>query len=333
MSIIPAIARLQWVEIALSRVFCALVPTRCMIDVGAHHGTSLEPFLHGGWEVVAFEPIEDNRRQLAAAFPGAERLTIRSEAVSDTSGTQEFHLALNLDGSLHEYHHSLERIGDDAWHKKGPTVAVPTVSLDDLVARGDIPEHVGFLKIDTEGHDLAVLRGAARLTCDVISVEFWGDGHALGKSPSPADAMISLVGTRGYDSYIAICHDGAATSTFDSSVQETRPDSWGNLVFFKNSSLFRQVSRHRDWLFFLEMARHCDSLMSQLVEKEAVIQKIASVARQRLDLLTSARAQLHKRSFATLGRRLLRAVGIQRPITPDGHLAAPARAKGSDPVR
>src|ERR1019366_6648269 len=88
---------------------------------------------------------------------------------------------LTTRGTFHEYHHSLEQIDEDPWHKKGPTVAVSTVRLDDLAARGDIPTQVGFLKIDTEGHDLAVLQGASQLMCDVVSVEFWGDGHALGK--------------------------------------------------------------------------------------------------------------------------------------------------------
>jgi glycosyltransferase involved in cell wall biosynthesis len=64
-----SVADLQWVEICLSRLLSRLVPTNCMIDVGAHHGTALAPFLHAGWKVHAFEPIEANRRQLAATFP------------------------------------------------------------------------------------------------------------------------------------------------------------------------------------------------------------------------------------------------------------------------
>src|ERR1035438_9071027 len=145
-----SVASLQWVEIALSRLLSALVPTQCMIDVGAHHGTSLEPFLHAGWNVYAFEPIEANRRVLTNSFAGVEKLVIRSEAASNQTGTRALPLALNLDGTLHEYHHSLEQINEDPWHKKGPTVAVSTVRLDDLAARGDIPTRVGFLKIDTE---------------------------------------------------------------------------------------------------------------------------------------------------------------------------------------
>ena len=278
MSSIHSVVSLQWVEFALSRLLCALVPTRCMIDVGAHHGTSLAPFLHAGWNVHAFEPIEANRRRLSDSFPASERLVIRGEAISSTSGTGMLHLALNLDGTLHEYHHSLEQISDDPWHKKGPVVTVPIMSLDDLVARSELPRQVGFLKIDTEGHDLAVLKGAGCLECDVISVEFWGDAHALGKSPSPADAMIDLLRTRGYESFLVICHEGDATSVFSSSLQQVRADSWDNLFFFKSSALGERITQHADWRFFLEMSGECD----QLRGKEKIVRDLDATARERL---------------------------------------------------
>jgi FkbM family methyltransferase len=278
------LAGLQWVENALSRLLSNLVPTMCMVDVGAHHGSSLEPFLDAGWSIYAFEPIESNRTQLTARFAGRKKLVIRSEAVSYETATKAFHLALNLDGSLHEYHHSLEHIANDRWHRKGPTIAIPAVSLDDLVSHGELPRQVGFLKIDTEGHDLAVLKGASQLACDVISVEFWGDSHALGKSPSPPDEVIKLLAGRGYDSFIVICHDGDATSVSYSSLLGTRTDSWGNIIFFNNSkdNLYRCVLEHREWLFVLEISGECDRLRSQLREKETLIQSLDAAARSYL---------------------------------------------------
>ncbi len=273
------VADLQWVEIALSRLLTSLVPTRHMIDVGAHYGTTLEPFLNAGWTVDAFEPLEANRQELTARFAGAPGLVVRPQAASNETGTREFHLALNLDGSLHEYHHSLEKINDDPWHRKGPTVTVSTVRLDDLVARGEIPRQIGFLKIDTEGHDLAVLQGASALECDVISVEFWGDAHALGKSPSPAADMIALLCQRGYESFIAICHDGHATAALYSSLDGTRADTWGNIFFFKNANLFRHIVEHHDWLLVLAMSRKCDDLRAQLREKETQIRQLDAAAK------------------------------------------------------
>src|SRR5262245_22069244 len=237
------VAALQAEEITLARLLAGLIDSRFLIDVGAHHGTALEPFLDAGWQVLAFEPIEANRRRLAERFAGRPRLEVRPEAVSSGSGTRTLHLALRPDGSPHEYYHSLEHLPDDAWHRKGGRVAVPAVSLDDLAARGEVPRRVGFLKIDTEGHDLAVLRGAATLDCDVVSVEFWGAGHALGKSPSPPEQMIELLRQRGYTSYVAVCHHGEALTLRFSTWRGVPADAWGNLLFFGpgRGDLYRRV--------------------------------------------------------------------------------------------
>src|SRR5262249_33812451 len=74
-----AVSRLQWVENSLLRILSRTVSTPVMIDVGAHHGTSLFPFLHNNWQCYAFEPIEENRRQLLANTEGLTRLVARPE--------------------------------------------------------------------------------------------------------------------------------------------------------------------------------------------------------------------------------------------------------------
>jgi FkbM family methyltransferase len=229
------VAALQADELRMFESLTDGIATRSMIDVGAHHGATLVPFLNAGWRVWAFEPIEANRAVLTRRFGDCDRLEVRPEAVSDRTGTAAMHLALNLDGSEHDYYHSLERTRADRYHRKGRVVEAPVVRLDDLVGRGEIPERVGFLKVDTEGHDLAVLRGAGRLMCDVVGVEFWGDRHPLGRSPSPAADMIRLMADRGYDAYLALCHEGRTTRVLGCSLEGVRPDAWGNLLFFHGS--------------------------------------------------------------------------------------------------
>src|SRR5262245_50730536 len=81
-----AVAELQATELRVERALVARLRARCMIDVGAHHGSTLAPFLRAGWRVVAFEPIAANRDVLATRFGADERLTVRPEAVSDRSG-------------------------------------------------------------------------------------------------------------------------------------------------------------------------------------------------------------------------------------------------------
>src|SRR5262245_58772544 len=179
-SALEPVAELQALELTVERVLCSHMQSGIMVDVGAHHGSTIEPFLTAGWRVHAFEPLEANREILRQRFVHTDRLTIHPEAVSDRSGTGLLQLALRLDGSVHEYYHSLESTRADRYHRKGASCVVPIVSLDDLADRGVLPTDIGFLKIDTEGHDLAVLRGAGRLHCAAVSVEFWGDRHPLG---------------------------------------------------------------------------------------------------------------------------------------------------------
>jgi FkbM family methyltransferase len=281
------VSRLQWVENSLLRILARAVATPVMIDVGAHHGTSLFPFFHNNWQCYAFEPIEENRKQLLANAGDSTRLVVRPEVVSDASGEKEFHLALNLDGTLHEYNHSLERINEDAWHRKGPTVRVPAVTLDDLISRGELPDRVGVLKIDTEGHDLAVLRGASRLHADIISVEFWENGHAFGPSPSPAPDMIRLLQARGYQQYLVLWHYLDNTRVQLSTLADLPSDAWGNLFFFHTTQndLFARLCADPDWTAVVAVAGEFEALSNEMRSKEATIEDLAHAAAERLRCL------------------------------------------------
>jgi carbamoyltransferase len=267
-------------ELLLCYFLSEKVKVKHMIDVGAHHGFTLEPFLLAGWTVDAFEPVEQNLAELKRSFGKTPGLRIHSEAVSSKSAQMDFHIARRQDGSLHDFYHSLEQIAEDAYHRKGETVKVRTVSLDDLITGGQLPKKVGFLKTDTEGHDLKVLLGAKSLVSDVVSVEFWRDGHPLGKSPSPAEKIIDLMRKRGYESFLVINHEGLDVelqfSTFDAS--ET---AWGNIVFFSNQQtlLYDQCVRFSGSFRLLSGMR--SSLSNTAEERLKLIQELTTVAEGR----------------------------------------------------
>ncbi|MGH9428707.1 MAG: FkbM family methyltransferase, partial [Terriglobia bacterium] len=237
------IQQLQSVELQLFELFAGAIRNHHMIDVGAHQGATLEPFVKAGWTVNAFEPIEANRNRMKERFSSCQTLIIHPEAVSNSSGYKDFHLALKKDGELHEYYHSLERIGLDSYHRKGRSIRIETVTLDDLIQAGRLSSKAGFLKVDAEGHDLAVLQGASLVEADVISVEFWGHQHPLGKSPSPLAEMAALLDARGYRTFIVLCRQGEGIEYLDS-VSWVPPDSWGNAIFFREeqSALGRQCA-------------------------------------------------------------------------------------------
>ncbi|MCS7271809.1 MAG: FkbM family methyltransferase, partial [Gemmataceae bacterium] len=228
------VAELQAEEIHLLRLIREMVTPTVMIDVGAHHGTTCAPFLEAGWQVYAFEPIEANRAVLQQRWGTQPRLTIRSEAVSDCCGCKQLHLAVRPDGQLHDYFHSLEEVGTNAEYQAGPVIAVTTVSLDALVARGELPQRVGLLKIDTEGHDLAVLRGTQTIDAAVIIVEFWCEGLYGGRCPSPAEEMVRLLRQRQYYYFLAIVHEENQVRRQWSTLEGLGRQAWGNLFFFRD---------------------------------------------------------------------------------------------------
>jgi FkbM family methyltransferase len=269
--------------------------------VGAHRGTTLEPFLAVGWQVYGFEPVEANRRALAARFPDHPRLVVRPEAVSDVSGRRTLNLAVTPDGALADAHHSLEAVAQDAWHRAGPPVEVDAVSLDDLVHRGQLPPRVGFLKVDAEGHDLAVLRGAAGLEAEAVCVEFWRDAHPFGPSPSPLDEIVRVLEARGYGAPLVVAHhlDGAV-ELIASPLDAVPPDGWGNLV------AFRRGARGLDE-GVVEEVRRIAALRGQLVAKEGAIQRLSTEAAglQAQLIAKEARIQDLSAAAADLQARLL----------------------------
>jgi FkbM family methyltransferase len=147
---------------------------RTIIDVGANvGGWALEAA--DAWPnatIHAFEPSAHTYDALQVACAGRSIVCVRA-ALSDRAGTAELHAVPTLPGlsSLH--------VRDLAEHglEMSETETVRVTTLDAYCLEQDI-DHVDFLKIDAEGHDLAVLQGAPRLIAsgavDAIQFEFGG---------------------------------------------------------------------------------------------------------------------------------------------------------------
>lgn len=134
---------------AIERV---LRPGNAVVDVGAHVGyyAALAAKRVGPTGmVVAFEPRPLNLRFLRrhVEWNGLQNVRIIEAGVGDRSGTASFDT----------------RAGTGTGHlAEGGDLLVTTVRLDDLYRDGEIPR-VDFLKIDVEGGEVGVLRGAREL--------------------------------------------------------------------------------------------------------------------------------------------------------------------------
>jgi FkbM family methyltransferase len=132
---------------------CCTTQSNC-VDVGAYRGTILKQMAATSTKgkVYAFEPVPMNYCYLKKRFPTA---IIYDFAVSDTNDFHEFYYATGRPArsSLiqREYPDKNEKI---------KTFNVRTECLDNIIPL-DVPIH--FIKIDVEGVELKVLRGAEKI--------------------------------------------------------------------------------------------------------------------------------------------------------------------------
>jgi FkbM family methyltransferase len=121
-----------------------------MIDVGAHFGLSLEPFMNSNWTIHAFEPDPNNRKKLIDRIEGKKNVFLSTQAVTNTSGLELAFYTSDISSGisgLSNFHSS---------HKE--TNKVKTITLRDYIFSAKVSK-IDFLKIDTEGYDLFVLQG------------------------------------------------------------------------------------------------------------------------------------------------------------------------------
>jgi FkbM family methyltransferase len=145
-----------WVDIArLSEQWgCSI---NCVFDVGANIGqSSLTVLAHfPNAEVYSFEPHPHTFQKLAAQLKG-ERVKVFNLALSDKSRTAElFTYDKDLINSLTPTASFAVRFG-----KRGKAIPVQVSTVDEFCSSHNI-EAIDILKVDTEGCDLDVLRGAA----------------------------------------------------------------------------------------------------------------------------------------------------------------------------
>jgi FkbM family methyltransferase len=137
-----------------------LKPNMIVLDIGAHHGfyTLLASHKVGPTgQVIAFEPSPREYKRLLWHLRLNRRKNVLAEpfALGSHEGTTQLFLVRGRDTGCNSLHPP--KTADPAF-----PVQVPIVRLDDYLERQGIT-HVDFVKMDVEGAELEVLRGATSL--------------------------------------------------------------------------------------------------------------------------------------------------------------------------
>ena len=158
------------------------------VDVGANVGHWTEHFLRtSSAKGILFEPSERCASLLKAKFKDMP-IIVRNVAVGDKPGSIWFVEEENFSeaSAIVETYIPSEQPG------KTVTKQVPMVTLDEELLSVDF--NIDFLKIDTEGYDLRVLKGAESFLRKgrIRFVQFEYNSHWLGTGSSLKDAKTFL---------------------------------------------------------------------------------------------------------------------------------------------
>ena len=211
-----------------------------MIDVGAHHGDSLEAFARAGWTVYAFEPDPKNRKYLKLLCKNYSKVKIDKRAVTDKDGESKVLYASDVSSGIttlspfHKTHHKISNV---------ETVTLTKFCYDNKL------DKVGFLKIDTEGFDLFVLKGFPwkSIIPQIIICEY--ENNKTKKLGYGYDDIIKYLMSYGYKIIVSewypITEYGSVHkwrrllfSDFDA----IDPNGWGNIIAVRNKKIYEKLS-------------------------------------------------------------------------------------------
>ena len=174
----------RWLGLPLTRLnrdWCILSPIgpnysdHIVIDVGAHHGWFFHCWLD--WcpaaKIHAFEPYTESYEFAQKLYGHDNRVRLERLALGDTEGLQELNIL-----SESKVSNSLLQPRTEIWNEiryrtgEISQTNVPVVTLDNYVKRQGL-EKIYLVKIDVQGYEIHVLRGAQRslMQIDHIFVE------------------------------------------------------------------------------------------------------------------------------------------------------------------
>src|ERR1700722_7449705 len=194
-------------------------PGDIVCDIGANKGSFVYWLSRwcGDGRVIAFEPQPELAGRLAEVCRALKlrNVTVEAKAVFSHSGRQDLFVPFG-----HQPRASLTHLAVEA--ENFTTLSVPLVSLDDYFAATD---RVTLLKIDVEGAEFGVFKGAERiLRQHAPLLVFECENRHL--APGTVDQVFSWLAGLGYEGQFVCRNRLYPIAGFDAAVHQRQHGQW-----------------------------------------------------------------------------------------------------------
>jgi len=282
----------QDTDISLMLALAKRVRRKSFIDVGAEKGSFARPLLDIGFEGVLFEPFSGHLPALRSLVEGTAS-KVFDIALDEADHAGSLHIAVDAEGKVRDYFHSLIRSEAHPYVRHAQSVPVQCRSLASLAQEGLISPEVGILKIDTEGNDLNVIRGMGDVRAEVMICEFVTPSLYSSWTGSFPEALVEAAALKGFDACIAVKRMSRhELVVFDPA--SFVDGQWGNLIFTSGELLGRTRTELERIAYESEKAL-VDFLMrypKTLEEKETVIRDLAGYVERASEMVKEKEAAL-----------------------------------------
>jgi FkbM family methyltransferase len=211
-----ALAHATWGEAELRLLPALCHRDRISVDVGSGFGVYAAIMLLYSRQVLAFEPNPRRYELLRRSF--APSIAVKNCALSDRVGPATLRVPV-VAGRAFVGRASIETENGFGGHSRAEAVAVETRTLDSFALGA-----VGLIKIDVEGHELAVLRGARETLLrnrPNLIIESERRHH-----PDCPDRMFEVLASLGYRGFFLLDGRLVAVDGFDRRTHQ-RPGAVG----------------------------------------------------------------------------------------------------------
>ena len=181
-------------EYYLAAFLYNFLPNRVLLDAGANVGDFTDVVSSAGYRVYSFEPFPAAFDRLKTRMTSRSNVKTFNFALGSTETTLPLYVA-SESGEERRDDPSLYNTFRPHFVRESlsfaETVDVPVRTIESLVKGGELPEQIDFLKADTEGFDLEVIKGLGDIRPTVVQIEFWGDEFVFVRSAENRDSLVS----------------------------------------------------------------------------------------------------------------------------------------------